>query len=128
MRTVVRIMLLLAAMAYLAMPFGMTAGMAQAMPVDMHGPGPMADDTTPMHHGMDMAAVNVAPMNVDCPHQAPSDDKSPVTSLHCTACLTLAADIRFLDAGKPARAVPPPAIARAMLSVAAAPLDPPPRS
>lgn len=123
MRTVVRIMLLLAAMAYLVMPFGMSTGIAQAMPADMHGPGSMADDATPMHHGMDLVAINV-----DCPHQSPSDDKSPVTSLHCTACLTLAADIRFLDAGKPARAVPPPAIASPLLSVATAPLDPPPRA
>lgn len=103
MRTAVRIMLVLAALAYGAMPF---TGMAQA--------------TSP-----DMPTLHAAAMDMDCPHDGQVQDTAK--SGHCAACLTLPAAIDFSPAGKPARAAQAPTFERALLSLTPVPPDRPPR-
>lgn len=128
MRCFVRIMLVFAAFAYGAMPY---TGMAVAMPVAavMAVPTAIASHADHGHMAMDHADTGLtmpataAESDDGCPHQPQTMAKG-----HCAACLTLAADIRIHDAGKPARGAEAPNLANRLTSLTAAPLDPPPRA
>lgn len=135
MTSLVRLLLLVAALAYGAMP--MTGMSAMAMPVahamdagdrmvqsSAHNPAPAAD----------MMA------DVDCPHSGspmtgadtdPGSDQpmKPVKMTgHCAACLTLPADAVFADSGTPARAAEASTRIPRLVSQLTAPLTPPPRA
>lgn len=128
MRCFVRIMLAFAAIAYGAMPY---TGMAVATPVTavMAVPTAIASHADHGHGAINhgdagrMMPATVAESDDGCPHQPQTMAKG-----HCAACLTLAADIRIHDAGKPARGAEAPAVATRLVSLTAAPLDPPPRA
>lgn len=128
MRLLIRTLLVLAALAYGAMPF---TGMAGAMPVVANAVAAnIAVKTAPSHHAMHgatMAAeakmIAVADQaDADCSHPGKTD-RAP----HCAACLTLPADLRIAASGKQLRAAEAPTVTVAFFSWPAAPLDPPPR-
>lgn len=124
MNRFIRLMLLFAALAYGAMPIsgaiamGMGTGMESGMAAD------------PGQHSMLVAANDP-----DCPHAAASSKPSGkaggakmLPGGHCAACVTLAPQIAFADAGKPARAAEAPQLSPRLLSRSLAPQVPPPRS
>lgn len=114
-------MLAFAAIAYGAMPY---TGMAGAMPAaTISHAGHGADAAMDHGHASRMMPATMAESEDGCPHQPQTMAKG-----HCAACLTLAADIRIHDAGKPARGAEAPAVATRLVSLTAAPLDPPPRA
>lgn len=128
MRSLIRTLLVLAALAYGAMPF---TGMAGAMPAGADAViASVAVEPAPSHHAMHGAAMQseakmiaVADQaNTDCPHPGKTD-RTP----HCAACLTLPADLRIAASGKQPRAAEAPSVTVAFSSWPAAPLDPPPR-
>lgn len=129
MTSLARLLLLVAALAYGAMP--MTGMSAVAMPVahamDTAGTQPAAASTKAM-------------ADVDCPHSgsqttvadAGGDGEHPSkpvkTAWHCAACLTLPAHPGFADGGKPASAAEAGLLIPTLVSQMAAPLTPPPRA
>ncbi|MBC2773088.1 hypothetical protein H6M51_09450 [Rhizobium sp. AQ_MP] len=130
MRSIARLLLLVAALAYGAMP--MTGMSAMAMPV-AHAMEVSGDAEMPV------SASEVA-VDSDCPHSVPSaiaadasgSTDQPATPLksawHCAACLTLPADPVLAESGKPARAAEAPARLPRLVSQMTAPLTPPPRA
>lgn len=126
MRPLVRFLLLLAGLAYGAMP--MTGMPAMAMPV-MHAMD--QSDFFTSHH---LSAKAVA--DSDCPHSGgktisiDEDDQSskPLTmASHCAACLTLPVDPVLAQRGKAARAAEAASLSPRLVSQMTAPLTPPPR-
>ncbi len=126
MRPLFRLLLLLAALAYGAMP--MTGMTAMAMPV-VH-----VMDKGDLFQPHYMPAKAVA--DSDCPHSGGKttsigdDDQSskPLKmASHCAACLTLPADPVLADSGKPARAAEAMSLSPRLVSQMTAPLTPPPR-
>ncbi|MFN7009367.1 MAG: hypothetical protein ACK4PN_04995 [Allorhizobium sp.] len=133
MRFLVRTLLVLAALAYGAMPLtGMaTAVSAPADPATVAMATEAATTAPAVHHGAGhavhdggkMAASSAyGPADTDCPHPGKSD-RSP----HCAACLTLPAELQMAKPGRPPRSPEVPAVLATLLSWPAAPLDPPPR-
>ena len=129
MRLLIRTLLVLAALAYGAMPF---TGMAGAMPAGADGVvASVVVEPAASPHAMHDATVqteakmipNAAQADADCPHPGKTD-RSP----HCAACLTLPAELKIADAGGAPRAAQAPAVSAALSSWPAAPLDPPPRA
>jgi hypothetical protein len=135
MTSLARLLLLVAALAYGAMP--LTGMSAMAMPV--------AHAMDPGGGMMHSPAYNPAPAadvmaDIDCPHSNspaavvdadPGSDQpaKPVKmTWHCAACLTLPADAVLADSGKPARAAEAPARLPRLVSQSTAPLTPPPRA
>lgn len=127
MRSLARLLLLLAAFAYGAMP--MTGMSAMAMPV-----AHMVDAVAGAHEA-GSAADMVA--DVDCPHSGAStinadggeDTGKPLKmTWHCAACLTLPADPVLAESGKPARAAEAATRFPRLVSQLTAPLTPPPRA
>lgn len=127
MRLLIRTLLVLAALAYGAMPF---TGMA-AMPVGADAVvASLAVEPAAGGHAMHGAAMqteaktiaNATQADADCPHPGKTD-RTP----HCAACLTLPADLRIAASGKQPRAAEAPTVTVAFSSWPAAPLDPPPR-
>lgn len=131
MKPLMRIVVLIAALAYAAMPF---SGMAMAgMPPmamaaveaggdanhTMHGQGP--------HDGAQASGHQTAmdaPSGGDCPHPG----KTPARDFHCAACLTLPVEPAFRNEGKPPRPVEVAATEHQLISRTAPPLLPPPRA
>lgn len=119
MNRFVRLMLLIAALAYGAMPISGAIAMGMGTGIAA-GPG---------QHGMMAAAADP-----DCPHAAASTPVGKVGGAkmlpggHCAACVTLAPQIAFADAGKPARAAEAPQLSPRLLSLVLAPQVPPPRA
>ncbi len=115
-------MLLIAALAYGAMPISGAIAMGMGMGIGM------ADN--PGQH--EMSAMTADP---DCPHAATAS--TPVGKAggakmlpggHCAACVTLVPQIAFADAGKSARAAEAPQLSPRLLSLVLAPQVPPPRA
>lgn len=125
MKLLVRTLLVLAALAYVAMPF---TGVAAATPGDAAAiaAGTLAEpDATghaPHDHAMHAEAKTAAQADADCPHPGKTD-RTP----HCAACITLPADFQITAFGKQPRAAEAPAVVVVFSSWPAAPLDPPPR-
>ncbi|PPJ47646.1 hypothetical protein C0075_19125 [Rhizobium sp. KAs_5_22] len=128
MRSLIRTLLVLAALAYGAMPF---TGMAWAMPAgaDVVVASVAVEPAAGGHamHGAAMQSeakmIAVADQaNTDCPHPGKTDHTP-----HCAACLTLPADLRIAASGEQPRAAEAPTVTIAFSSWPAAPLDPPPR-
>lgn len=126
MRPLFRFLLLLAGLAYGAMPI--TGMPAMAMPV-MNAMD--QGDLFQSHH---LQAKAVA--HSDCPHSGDQtisideDDQSSKPSkmaAHCAACLTLPADPLLADSGKAARAAEAMSLSPRLVSQMTAPLTPPPR-
>ena len=134
MRFLVRTLLVLAALAYGAMPLTGMAGLSSA-PAALVATATATDaetgaatTTTAMHghamHGKGpMAASSTHGADTDCPHPGKSD-RSP----HCAACLTLPAALPMADGGKPPRSAEAVTLLATLSSWPAAPLDPPPRA
>jgi hypothetical protein len=131
MTSLARLLLLLAALAYGAMP--MTGMSAMAMPVVQ------AMDAA--HDLREPIAASTAMADIDCPHSgtglsvadAADGDldhpSKPMKSVwHCAACLTLPAETVLADSGKPARAAEASALPTRLVSQMTAPLTPPPRA
>ena len=132
MKPLVRTLLVLAALAYGAMPF---AGLATAMP---YGAGagadaiiesvvvaPAASGHAAHGHAMQPEArgnPRSVTADADCPHPGKTD-RGP----HCAACLTLPAELRTVACGPQPRAAEAPTVPAALSSRPAGPLDPPPR-
>lgn len=131
MKLLVRTLLILAAVAYGAMPL---TGTAAPMPTGAFVASAVAEPSAHAHamhvhamrgHAMQSEVKVVAdafPADGDCPHPGKTD-RTP----HCAACLTLPADLTIADAGSPPRAAEAPSVTVAFFSWPAAPLDPPPR-
>lgn len=126
MTLLIRTLLVLAALAYGAMPLTGVAAMASG---DMSVASAVAEPATRGHaphgHAMQPAAKGIsatATANADCPHPGKTD-RTP----HCAACLTLPAALEIAASGKQPRAAEAPAIIVALSSWPTAPLDPPPR-
>lgn len=128
MRLLIRTLLVLAALAYGAMPL---TGMAGAMPAgaDAVIASAVVEPATSPHamhgHAMQSEAKMIpdaAQAEADCPHPGKTD-RMP----HCATCLTLPADLRIAASGSPPRAAEAPSVTVAFSSWPAAPLDPPPR-
>ncbi|WP_084368645.1 hypothetical protein [Rhizobium sp. RU36D] len=124
MRSVIRLMLVLAALAYGAMPFtGMAGPMAATGPAQA-----AATQADTGHDGHEAHAASAPQMHHepapdgDCPHPGKT-----MASGHCAACLTLPADILIAESGPPARSTLTPRLMATLTSRAAPPLDPPPR-
>ncbi|UJW76199.1 hypothetical protein [Rhizobium sp. SL42] len=123
-------MLLIAALAYGAMPISGAAAMAvsmAAMSADVSGSDGMVVDLG--QHGMVTATADP-----DCPHAAAAskpmgkaNGAKMMPGGHCAACVTLAPQISFADAGKPARAAEAPGLSPRLFSRTLAPQVPPPR-
>ena len=126
MTLLIRTLLVLAALAYGAMPL---TAMAAMMPAGATLESVVTERAASDHqlHGSEMRAgarpaAHASQADGDCPHPGKTD-RTP----HCAACLTLPADLRIADAGSPPRAAEAPAIILALSSWPTAPLDPPPR-
>ncbi|MGX5665267.1 hypothetical protein ACWKW9_04775 [Rhizobium daejeonense] len=129
MTLLLRAFLLLAALAYGAMPFtgmampvgasmqmaAVTATQADEPAHAMHGR--MKHDTAKAKH------AETASTDADCPHPGKTD-----RSAHCSACLTLPASIVIADAGSPARSAEAISLVTALHSQPSAPRTPPPRA
>lgn len=120
MNRFIRLMLLIAALAYGAMPISGAIAMG-------YGMGMAAD---PGQHGMMAAAADP-----DCPHAAAAskpmgkvNGAKMLPGGHCAACVTLAPQMTFADAGKSARAAEAPQLSPRLLSLVLAPQVPPPRA
>lgn len=129
MTLLLRTFLLLAALAYGAMPFtGMAMPVAASMQMAV-ATATQANETThalhgDMKHGASKAThAETASTDADCPHPGKSD-----RSAHCFACLTLPASLVIADAGSPARSAEAPSLVTALHSQPSAPLTPPPRA
>lgn len=130
MNSIARLLLLVAALAYGAMP--MTGMSAMAMPV-AHAMEASGDV------GVSVSASKVA-VDIDCPHSVSSATAADANgstdqpakpfkqTWHCAACLTLPADPVLAESGKPARAAEAPAHLTRLVSQMTAPLTPPPRA
>ncbi|MDZ7875208.1 MAG: hypothetical protein U5N27_20230 [Rhizobium sp.] len=130
MTSLARLLLLVAALAYGAMP--MTGMSAMAMPV-VHAMDATGDPR-------EMVSASTAMADVDCPHSGqrmPAMDQGdeaghsfkPVKmTSHCAACLTLPAETVLADSGKPARAAEASALPSRLVSQLMAPATPPPRA
>lgn len=130
MRSLARLLLLIAALAYGAMP--MTGMSAMAMPLvqalDASGDAGL------------LVSVSKVAVDMDCPHSgsaatiadADGDSHHPAKPLkmtwHCAACLTLPADAVLAESGKPARAAEASTRFPRLVSQLTAPLTPPPRA
>lgn len=130
MKSLARLLLLIAALAYGAMPMtgmpamAMSGGHAMDMPGDLDHP----------------ISVTKAVAKVDCPHSdrgiASTDEVDGTdhgsnvlkTTWHCAACLTLPADASFAESGKPARAAEAGGLSPILVSQQTAPQTPPPRA
>ncbi len=129
MNRFIRLMLLFAALAYAAMPVSGAAAMAMSM-------GAMnMSQSDEVAAGPGQHSLMVATADPDCPHAAAASKPSGKTGGakmlpggHCAACVTLAPQIAFGDAGKPARAAEAPQLSPRLLSRSLAPQVPPPRS
>jgi len=130
MRSLARLLLLIAALAYGAMP--MTGMSAIAMPVahamDASGDAGMPVSTSKFSVDMDCphsgSAATVAEADGNSPHPA-----NPLKmTWHCAACLTLPADPVLAESGKPARAAEAATRLPRLVSQLTAPLTPPPRA
>jgi len=131
MSSLARLLLLIAALAYGAMP--MTGMSAMAMPA-AHAIDASGDLGEPV-------ATSTAMADIDCPHSgagvsvadaADGDvdhSSKPMKSVwHCAACLTLPADTVLADSGQPARAAEASALPSRLMSQLRAPATPPPRA
>jgi hypothetical protein len=131
MTSLARLLLLVAALAYGAMP--MTGMSAMAM-TEAHAMDADVDLGEPVAASMVMA-------DVDCPHSAAGlsvadtadgdldhPSKPMKTVWHCAACLTLPAETVLADSGKPARAAEASALPSRLVSQLRAPATPPPRA
>lgn len=131
MTSLARLLLLIAALAYGAMP--MTGMSAMAMPA-AHAMDASGDLGEPVAASTEMA-------DIDCPHSAAvlsvadaadgnaeHPSKPMKTVWHCAACLTLPADTVLADSGKPARAAEASALPSRLVSQLRAPATPPPRA
>ncbi|MBW8321978.1 MAG: hypothetical protein K0M49_00700 [Arenimonas sp.] len=126
MTLLIRTLLVLAALAYGAMPLtGVAAMMPAGAALESVAAGPAASG----HglHGSEMQAgarlaADAGQADGDCPHPGKTD-RAP----HCAACLTLPADLQIAASGKQPRAAEAPAVIVAFSSWPTAPLDPPPR-
>ncbi|EKF59162.1 hypothetical protein QWE_12948 [Agrobacterium albertimagni AOL15] len=131
MRSLARLLLLIAALAYGAMPI--TGMSAMAMPA-AHAMDAGGDLSEPV-------AASPTMVDVDCPHAATGlsiadaadrdldhSSKPMKTVWHCAACLTLPAETVLADSGKPARAAEASALLSRLVSQLSAPATPPPRS
>jgi hypothetical protein len=130
MKALVRLLLLVAAFAYGAMP--VTGMSAMAMPA-VH----MTDIGSNWHQPVSVAKVAT---DVDCPHSGVSkpvadagDDgdhssKPMKSSGHCAACLTLPANPAIATGGQAARAAEAALPMPQLVSQLSAPLTPPPRA
>ena len=129
MTSLARLLLLIAALAYGAMP--MTGMTAMAMPF-VH-----AMDVTGDHYEPTAAPTTMA--DVDCPHSgqampltqngdASEHGSKPVKTMsHCAACLVLPANWVLPDSGKPARTAEADTLSPRLVSQMTAPATPPPR-
>jgi len=131
MRSLARLLLLIAAFAYGTMP--MTGMAVVAMPVAhaMDAGDPHGTVSTPTIQAM---------VDVDCPHSVSrmtvaeggdGTERSPKSmkiSWHCSACMTLPANAFLGDGGKPARAAEAVTLAPRLVSQLTAPATPPPRA
>jgi hypothetical protein len=130
MRSLARLLLLIAALAYGAMP--MTGMSAMAMPV-AHAMDARGEAGVPV-------SASMFSVDMDCPHSgsavtiADADGGSPhpakplEMTWHCAACLTLPAEPTLADSGKPARAAEAATRLPRLVSQVTAPLTPPPRA
>ncbi|MDH4413707.1 MAG: hypothetical protein QE484_10390 [Rhizobium sp.] len=130
MRSLARLLLLVAALAYGAMPLTGMSAMAMPMAHAMNAAGDLQQ----------AAASAKAMADVDCPHSrsdvtsadqtAPGDHGGmPVKMVwHCAACLTLPVHAALPDSGKPARAAEAGTFSPRLVSQKTAPLTPPPRA
>jgi len=131
MPSLARLLLLVAALAYGAMP--MTGMSAMAMPA-AHVMEASGDPSEPIAASMAMA-------DIDCPHSAAGlsiadaadgdfdhPSKPMKTVWHCAACLTLPAETVLAESGKPARAAEASALPSRLVSQLRAPATPPPRA
>lgn len=130
MISLARLLLLVAALAYGAMP--MTGMSAMAMPA-AHVMDADVDLSEPVGASMAMA-------DIDCPHSGqvmPLADQADGTehgskpvkmTSHCSSCLTLPANAALPDSGKPARAAEAGTLSPRLLPQLLAPLTPPPRA
>jgi hypothetical protein len=130
MRSLTRILLLIAAFAYGTMP--MTGMSAMGMP------GELAMDAA--NDLREQVAASTTMADIDCPHSArgmPLADQADGTehgskpvkmTSHCSACLTLPANAALPDSGKPARAAEAGTLSPRLVSQMTAPLTPPPRA
>ena len=130
MKLLARLMLLLAALAYGAMPVTGMSVMAMPMAHAMDGAGEVRE----------AAFITKVVADQDCPHSAAettvddtdhgSDVHSTSTKMmwHCAVCLTLPVDISLSDRGKPARAAEAATLSPRLVSQMTIPLTPPPRS
>lgn len=130
MKSLARLLLLIAAFAYGSMP--MTGMAVVAMPV-AH-----AMDAGDPHGTVSAPAVQTM-TDVDCPHSGnrmtvvdgggTEQNPKPVKiSWHCSACLTLPVETVLADSGKPARAAEASALPSRLVSQLRAPQTPPPRA
>lgn len=131
MTLLARLLLLIAALAYGAMP--MTGMSALAMPA-AHAMQDAGDRREPV-------SASTAMADIDCPHSASGlsvadgadgdldhPSKPMKTVWHCAACLTLPAETVLADSGKPARAAEASALPSRLVSQLLAPQTPPPRA
>jgi hypothetical protein len=130
MKPLVRLLLLVAAFAYGAMP--VTGMSAMAMPVMQ-----LTDIGSNLHQPVSVAK---AVADVDCPHSgvgktvadagdgADHGSKPMKSSGHCAACLTLPANPAFANGGQAARAAEAALPMPQLVSQMTAPLTPPPRA
>jgi hypothetical protein len=130
MTSLARLLLLLAALAYGAMP--MTGMSVMAMP-KAHAMDASGDLREPV-------AASTAMADVDCPHSGrvmPLADQADGTghgskpvkmTSHCSACLTLPAIAVLPDSGKAARAAEAGTLSPSLVSQLLAPATPPPRA
>ncbi|MBV2186228.1 MAG: hypothetical protein KUL88_17025 [Rhizobium sp.] len=129
MKLLIRTLLVLAALAYVAMPLtGMATAVAAGADAIVAATVVETDSDDHAAHGQAMhtgakVVADAAQTDGDCPHPGKTD-RSP----HCAACLTLPAELKIADAGGAPRAAQAPAASTAFSSWPAAPLDPPPRA
>lgn len=137
MNSLFRLMLIVCALAYGAMPF---SGMS-AFAGTLSGTMTMQTDKA---HGASAAPHAVVVVPGDCPHAGALtgsvaagiadvdkvvDDKAkPQMTGHCAACLTLAAALSFAPVAKPARAAEAPFLPKPLSSADRTPSVPPPRA
>lgn len=126
MTLLIRTLLVIAALAYGAMPLTGIAAMARGdMSVASAVAAPATSGHAPHGHAMQPEAEGIstaATADADCPHPGKTD-RTP----HCAACLTLPAALEIAASGKQPRAAEAAAVIVAFSSWPTAPLDPPPR-
>lgn len=138
MTLLARLLLLIAAFAYGAMPFTGMSAMAMPMmpmPPAAHSSVPallVGEMAVMVHHGSPAAYLGVR-SSADCPHASSSSNETdtsqgPMPGWHCSACLMLPVAFAIADGGPPARAAEAAALPQPLLSRMTAPLTPPPRA